>query len=408
MGSDAFRARVRRVDPGAYEHSGSQSALASSAGMRLGYACSWWRPEVTTWSGCSAGMLGGLFEQPDVDVVRLNAQRNLVSGSTLVALGKARGLGLWKDQRLNRRLTDRRVRRGLAGKNLDAVLAVADVQPILEVPTFLFQDGSYSIKRAYRQLLLEHAPQLYRHPPGLVDELISEQRAAYSNATTVLTYSHWFARWLVEHDGLHPDQVLSIGGGLNAPPTVTRPDNLGAPGEHRATKVLFVGREFHRKGGEVVLAGIERLRDSGSGDFRLTVVGPAEWPMPSRPPEWVDFRGELPAAKLGPLWASHDVFAMPSWFEPYGLAPLEARAAGVPCLVRDAFCMPEVVPADAGRLIPADGGADEFAEQLWLLSRDEDVYARVAASRKAVFAENNWASVAERAVGHISDKLRGP
>lgn len=374
--------------------------------MRIGYACSWWRPESTTWSGCSAGMLSGLSKQPDVDVVRLDAQRNLVTGAGLVAAGKLRGLGLWKDQQLNRQLTNRRVRRGLARHELDAVLAVADVQPVLDVPTFFFQDGSYSIKQAYGELLKEHAPLLYRHPPGLIDELVAEQRAAYSAATTVFTYSDWFARWLVEHDGVAPDRVLAIGGGLNAPPTVTRPDDLGAPGGRRPTRVLFVGREFHRKGGEVVVAGIQRLRDTGSGDFTLTVVGPAQWPLSSAPPSWVDFRGELPASELGPLWASHDVFAMPSWFEPYGLAPLEARAAGVPCLVRDAFCMPEVVPPDAGRLIPADGGAEDFAEQLLALSRDDDTYARVAASRAAVFAENNWATVAQRAVKHIANEAR--
>ncbi len=102
------------------------------------------------------------------------------------------------------------------------------------------------------------------------------------------------------------------------------------------------------------------------------------------------------------MWADHDIFAMPSWFEPYGLAPLEARAAGVPCLVRDAFCMPEVVPPEAGRYVPADGGADEVAEQLYALSRDDDVYARVAADRKAVYDENNWPRVAERAMERIS------
>ncbi|MEJ7832133.1 MAG: glycosyltransferase family 4 protein [Nocardioides sp.] len=282
---------------------------------------------------------------------------------------------------------------------------MADVQPILDRPTFFFQDASHSVTEAYRELLLDHAPHHYRRPARLMEELIAEQRRAYAAADTVFTFSRWFARWLVEHDGVPAERVLVIGGGLNAPPTRTRPDDLGAPGPGRPTRVLFVGREFRRKGGDLVVAAIEQLRSSGSGDFTLTIVGPAAWPLPTPPPDWIDFRGEMPAAQLGPLWACHDVFAMPSWFEPYGLAPLEARAAGVPCLVRDAFCMPEVVPPRAGRLIPADGGPDEIAEQLYALSRDDDVYARVAADRAGVFAENNWSRVAERAMPRVSDVL---
>lgn len=369
--------------------------------MRLGYACSWWRPVATTWSGSSAGLLAGLSAQPGVDVVRLDAERNLVAAAALATLGRARSLGIWKDQRVNRRLTDRRVRRGVAAHRLDAVVAVADVQPILDLPTFFFQDGSHSVVEAHRDLLLRHAPHHFQRPAGLLEELIVEQREAYAAAETVFTFSSWFARWLVERDGVAPDRVLAIGGGLNAPPTRTRPDDLGAPGSG-PTRVLFVGREFERKGGDLVVDAIGQLRASGSGDFRLTVIGPDAWPLATPPPAWVDFRGEVPAAELGPMWADHDIFAMPSWFEPYGLAPLEARAAGVPCLVRDAFCMPEVVPPGAGRYIPATGGVAETAEQLYALSRDDDVYARVAADRETVFTENNWARVAERAMERIS------
>lgn len=105
------------------------------------------------------------------------------------------------------------------------------------------------------------------------------------------------------------------------------------------------------------------------------------------------------------MWAEHDIFAMPSWYEPYGLVFLEARAAGLPCLARQAFCMPELVPGHAGRLVSEHGGADEVAEQLLAISQDADLFARVAADAAAVRDGNTWERVAERAVGRIRDAL---
>jgi glycosyltransferase involved in cell wall biosynthesis len=97
------------------------------------------------------------------------------------------------------------------------------------------------------------------------------------------------------------------------------------------------------------------------------------------------------------LWADHDVFVLPSRFEAYGLALLEARAAGLPCIARREFAMPELVPEGrAGTLVPADGGVDEVADAIDAVSRDGDLFAQVAADADEVARENSWSAVAGR------------
>ena len=265
----------------------------------------------------------------------------------------------------------------------------------------LYQDASFSAIRAHGDVVAEYAPLLANFPSGRLDDLVAEQRAAYAASAGVLTMGQWFADWLVEHDEVPRERVHAVGGGLHGLPA--RRD-LAARGPG-GTKVLFVGREFSRKGGDLVVAAIEQLRASGSGDFTLTVVGPAAWPMSNPVPEWIDFRGEVPAAEVRQMWAEHDIFAMPTWYEPYGLVFLEARAAGVPALGRAAYAMPELVPESAGRLIPPAGGVDAVADELLAISKDEGLFASVAAESDAVRASCGWDSVADRLVKAIHDTI---
>lgn len=338
--------------------------------------------------------MNALAARADIELIRVDAERNLATAAVLRAAGTLRGYGIWKYGKINRRLTDARVRRGVSRARVDAVLAVADVETMTDLPTFFYQDASLSVAAAYRDVLAEHAAPVVQAPPGRFDELVGEQRAAYRRATGVLTFSEWFAEWLVRHDGVPLERVGVVGGGLHHLPARRRIARRGPTG----TRVLFIGRDFHRKGGPELLAAIQRLRAEGAGTFTLTVVGPATWPMRGAVPPWVDFRGEVPAEKVRLIWAEHDIFAMPTWFEPYGLVFLEARAAAVPSLGRAAFCMPELVPPTAGRLIPEDGGVEAVAQQLFAISQDPELFESVAAEADDVCARYSWAGVAERTV----------
>lgn len=341
--------------------------------------------------------MAALDERTDVDLIRIDGQHGVMTAATLASLGRFRGYGSWKYSRPNRQLTHAKVGRRLRKVDVDAVIGVADIETIADVPTFLFQDANFSVIQAHHDVVAEHAPALIKFPPGRLEDLIAEQRAAYASAAGVLSFSQWFADWLVEHDGVARERVHVVGGGLHDLPAKRDLQARGAAG----TKVLFIGRDFHRKGGDLVVSAIQELRRSGSGDFRLTVVGPTKWPLPTPIPEWVDFLGEVPASGVRRLWANHDIFALPTWYEPYGLVFLEARAAGVPSLGRDAYCMPELVPSSAGRLIPPAGALDDIAEGILAISQDHDLFASVSAESDSVRASGTWGAVADRALTGI-------
>lgn len=64
----------------------------------------------------------------------------------------------------------------------------------------------------------------------------------------------------------------------------------------------------------------------------------------------VRFLGRVNDAELVTLYSLADAFAYPSFFEGFGIPPLEAMACGTPVLTSNASCMPEVV-GDAALLV---------------------------------------------------------
>lgn len=101
------------------------------------------------------------------------------------------------------------------------------------------------------------------------------------------------------------------------------------PGPH----ILFVGRLRYYKGIEVLIEAVERL------EATLLIVGDGPMADPWRQraaagpaAQRIHFLGEVPEGELPLYYAAADVFALPSSqrSEAFGLAQLEAMAAGTP------------------------------------------------------------------------------
>ena len=76
----------------------------------------------------------------------------------------------------------------------------------------------------------------------------------------------------------------------------------------------------------------------------------------------VRFLGQV--GDVSRLYQGMDVFALPSLYEGFGMALLEAQVAGVPSVVSDRVS-PEVVLTDGCRLLPLEGGVDAWARGIW-------------------------------------------
>ena len=105
--------------------------------------------------------------------------------------------------------------------------------------------------------------------------------------------------------------------------------------------------------------------------------------------------GWQPRAVLRALYAESDLFVLPSAHESFGIAALEARAAGLPVVGRAATGLGDFVRDGVHGALAAD--AEDFVARVAALVRDPTLRARcAAASRDDVPADFDWPQVVAR------------
>jgi len=85
---------------------------------------------------------------------------------------------------------------------------------------------------------------------------------------------------------------------------------------------------------------------------------------------------------LPDLYRNADLFVYPSWYEGFGLPPLEAMAAGVPVVCSNTSSLPEVV-ADAG-LLADPGRPEEMAEKMTSLLNSPSLHESYLKERQEI------------------------
>ncbi len=140
--------------------------------------------------------------------------------------------------------------------------------------------------------------------------------------------------------------------------------------------LLFVGTIEPRKNIETLIKAFEMIGDRFK-DLHLVLSGCKGWnsepifEMLSTSPyntriHWLDY---VPYEELPMLYSGARAFVYPSWYEGFGLPPLEAMQCGTPVICSSSSSLPEVV-GNAGILIPPDD-VSGFSRQITRVLTDE-------------------------------------
>jgi glycosyltransferase involved in cell wall biosynthesis len=115
----------------------------------------------------------------------------------------------------------------------------------------------------------------------------------------------------------------------------------------------------------------------GDGRIRADLQATAVRLQSARRITFTGWRPDVPR-----LLAALDVFIHPSRFEPFGLAILEAAAAGLPCLAYAEGGPLEIVNHDRTGLLARPGDVDQLSEYLDKLLREPDRARRMGLAAK--------------------------
>lgn len=223
-------------------------------------------------------------------------------------------------------------------------------------------------------------------PPDYGPSWRARETAVYRGARSIATFSRRVAESLQRDYGVPGERVHVVGAGANVyPESVERRDD----GE----TILFVGKDFRRKGGPILLRAFERVRRLRPS-ARLLIAGPRErLSLPAGATQL----GEVPMDRLVALFSRATVFTLPTLREPYGIAFLDAMACGLPCVGTTVGAVPEIIDhSRTGLLVPPRNEA-ALADALLTLLADPDLARTWGENGRAVVeSSRRWSHVAER------------
>jgi glycosyltransferase involved in cell wall biosynthesis len=169
-------------------------------------------------------------------------------------------------------------------------------------------------------------------------------RQVFKRAAGFVGWSHWAKDSFVRDYGCSERDVAVIPPGVDL--------DLYAPGDrdHPLPRILFVGGDFERKGGDLVR---EVFRKHLRGRAELVLVTRDD--VSEEPGVTVHRNLGANSAELLNLYATCDIFALPTRADCYSLVCMEALAAGMPVVTTRVGGIPDlVVEGKTGHLIEVD------------------------------------------------------
>lgn len=230
-------------------------------------------------------------------------------------------------------------------------------------------------------------------------EWITVEKEIYQNASLNFTMSRNIARSICEDYSCAPSKVAVVGAGASAPPALA-----GERGRYWNKHILFVGLEWERKGGPVLVDAFREVLKAHP-DTRLTIVGSSpDVDVPN-----CEVLGKLPLAEVSRHYGEASIFCLPTKVEPFGIAFLEAMMNRLPIVATRIGAIPEIVtPGKNGLLVEPNTPGTLAQALIDLLDQPERCLEMGESGYHIALRDYTWARVGQKIREHIEEVIGGP
>ena len=286
----------------------------------------------------------------------------------------------------------------LSGNRFDVIFAPVASREIAfldtDLPIVYLSDATFKVLR-------DCYPEVAGKPKEWRDEREACERRAIARADLLIYPSRWAADSAVSDYGADPEKVRVIPFGANihdVPPLdaiLERRPNDGV------CRLLFVGKDWSRKGGDIVVEALRALQGMGVR-AELAVCGAMPAAVLQSPD--IVFKGVLDKnrkgelAELVGLLTRANFMIVPSRGEAFGIVFCEASAFGIPSLSTRTGGIPGAIEDGVnGLLFPLEARGTEYAGAMAGLLEDRDRYDELVRSSRRLYDERlNWSAWSRR------------
>jgi len=219
----------------------------------------------------------------------------------------------------------------------------------------------------------------------------------------IIFTSDWAAKTALEIYNLNPQQVQVIPWGANLEsdrdlPTIQ--DAIAQRPPHPC-KLLFVGVDWQRKGGDLAFKVAEQLNQQGLATELITVgCKPPMHPLPSfvKVIGYIDKSTPTGLKEFEQLLAASHFLILPTKADCSPHVLIEANSFGVPCIATAVGGIATIVQEDNGETFSPQGDSQVYCDYIMEIMRDRQRYEQLALSAfQAYQTRLNWQVVTQQA-----------
>jgi glycosyltransferase involved in cell wall biosynthesis len=258
------------------------------------------------------------------------------------------------------------------------------------------------------RLLIDYYPNFTNLSKFSIREAELVERKAFSNASALIFSSGWAVNSALTDYNIPEPKVHMISFGANMDLIPERDDvihkTINGP-----VKLLFLGVDWIRKGGDIVFNAFKQLQDQGV-DVELTVCGcipPENNPKMTVIP-FLNKNNETDFKKLYQIFLETHFLFVPSKSDCTPIVFCEASAFGIPVLTSNAGGISSVVYNGInGYTLPVEAHFSEFSEIIHSYVTHEKNYNDFVVSSRNFYESNlNWSQWGKTVNNLFEDLIR--
>jgi glycosyltransferase involved in cell wall biosynthesis len=235
----------------------------------------------------------------------------------------------------------------------------------LKIPYVTFNDYTMALSRKFLQTVESESH---------IEKWLELEKQLYENARLIFATSENTRMSIINDYQIKPDKVIPVQYG------VTIHHNEESLEKHREKSILFIGKNFKRKGGYTLLNAFKKVHQE-IPEAQLIIISVDKFTIDntSLGPDVKIFSYIKDKNQFNDIYERASVFVMPSFSEPFGLVFLEAMSHKLPCIGSNIDAMPEIIEDGVTGFLVNPGDAEDLANKIILLLKNPELSSRMGA-----------------------------